>query len=82
MFDAMKFNGDKITKRDFVENIECYQLLGVYPVKLEFDEDGNAEYTVSDNPTGKLMVFKDESGETVVMYFNNSVETSCLVDLL
>ena len=82
MFDAMKFNDDKITEKDFVESIECYQILGIYPVELHFNEDGDTEYTVSSNPTGKLMVFKDENEEVVVLYIRNDVETSCLVDLL
>lgn len=83
MFDTMRFDGDKITGEDFTTIIECYQILGVYPVQLQYDEHGEEEYIVSSTePTGKLIVFKNENGDTVVMYLNDNVETDCLVDLL
>ena len=83
MFDAMKFDGDKITGNDFITIIDCTKILGIYPVKLQFDEHGEEEYIISSSePTGRLIVFNNGHGETVVMYCSNDVETSCLVDLL
>lgn len=82
MFDAVKFNGDKITGKDFNLATECSEILGVYQVKLQYDEDGDAEYIVTDNePTGKLIMYK-ECESIVAMYFGNDVETNQLVDLL
>lgn len=83
MFDAMKFGGDKITQKNFDASTECKQILGVYQIKKQYNEDGDSEYLItSTEPDGKLIVFEDNAGDTIVMYIGNDVETSCLVDLL
>lgn len=83
MFDAIRFNNDKITEKDFTANVECKQILGIYQVKKQYNSDGDAEYLITDTePSGKVIVFNDEHEEVVVMYIANDVETSCLVDLL
>lgn len=81
MFDAMKFSGDKIKSSELGHTIDVTEILGVYPVRLERDEDGKEIFVVSDEPTGKLLIYRAE-GRDCAMYIENSVETSCLVDLL
>ena len=82
MFDAMKFTGDKIHTEDIMVNTECAEIIGVYLVVTRHDEDGSLYYEVSDEPDGKLMVYKAHDGATSSIYIRNDVETSCLVDLL
>ena len=78
MFDAMKFTGDHIDDAD-ITSVEVGELLGVYPVVYDSD---NHRYEISDNPDGKLMVFKTVTGADLALYFKNNIETSQLVDLL
>lgn len=72
--------GDKI--QDIIVCIDCAEIIGVYPVVVRHDEDGKLYYEVSDNPTGKLMIYKAHDGTKSSIYFNNNVETSQVVDLL
>lgn len=80
MFDAMKFSGDKIKSSELGHTIDILEFIGVYPVRLEKDENGENIFIVSDEPTGKLLIYN--AGVPCAMYVENSVETSGLVDLL
>lgn len=83
MFNAVKLNGDKIDPMDMSVSISANDILGVYPVVKRCDEDGDRYYEVSDQPDGKLLVFKSNGfNKPCSIYIRNDVETSCLVDLL
>lgn len=73
--------GDKIKSSDLGHTIDVLDFIGVYPVRLEKDEDGENIFIISDEPTGKLLIYR--AGKLpCAMYIENDVETSCLVDLL
>lgn len=83
MFDATKFDGDKVTRHDFALILGCKRIHGVYQVKLQYSDTGEEEYVItSDEPMGKIIVLDNENGETVAIYCGNDVETNCLIDLL
>ena len=84
MFDAVKFDGDRITVGgDLTSIAECTKILGTYPVEVQYNNSEDQEFVVTSNEsTGKLIVFSNKDGETVAIYISNDVETSCLVDLL
>ena len=78
MFDMMKFNGETVNVSDFNETFDVSQIHGVLPVRKDYTNG----YIVDENePTGKILILR-ANGKDYVMYFENSVETSQLVDLL
>jgi hypothetical protein len=83
MFDAMKFDGDKIEANEFDGNlVSVSEILGTYQVRMERNDAGDVVFSVTDRePTGRLLIYRAD-GKDCAMYFENSVETSGLVDLL
>lgn len=73
--------GSKMEANSFVTNIECEEFVGVYPVEIQHTENGDKEYVVSSDPTGYLLVYKN-NGQNHSIYMDNTVGTSCLADLL
>lgn len=83
MFDSARFVGEKIEAVDLLTRHECKEIVGVYPVVVKNDDNGNQYYEISDQPEGKLLVYrKNDTIEPCGLYFSNEVESSQLVDLL
>ena len=74
--------GTVLPALEFATSIDCKELVAVYPVEIRYSDDGDVEYVVSSDPSGSLLVYKDQDNGIHSAYMDNTVGTTCLLDLL